>query len=146
MNSRQLLATGVDVNLANFHGNTALHFACFWRFSEIAIVSPLYRCATSSVLTKRLDAGQLRRQPASAKLLRELTGAIRGTTTWGAIDGRDHQRLVQPRCDTRSRVRVERRHQHRPVRPNNRAIARKLYVMNCQRKIWDMSHVDLQCR
>jgi len=24
------------VNIANDHGNTALHYACFWRYTEIA--------------------------------------------------------------------------------------------------------------
>ena len=36
----QLLDHGAAVNAANFHGNTALHFACFWRRAETAKVRP----------------------------------------------------------------------------------------------------------
>ena len=33
---RQLLRTKVDVNLTNEHGNTPLHYACFWSYQGVA--------------------------------------------------------------------------------------------------------------
>ena len=32
----QLLRTKVDVNLTNEHGNTPLHYACFWSYQGVA--------------------------------------------------------------------------------------------------------------
>ncbi|KAJ3296963.1 hypothetical protein HK104_001008 [Borealophlyctis nickersoniae] len=34
---KKLTAHGADVNRANDHGNTALHYACIWRFKDIAL-------------------------------------------------------------------------------------------------------------
>jgi len=33
---KELIAHGAEVNIANDHGNTALHYACFWRYKNIA--------------------------------------------------------------------------------------------------------------
>ncbi|KAJ3155901.1 hypothetical protein HDU89_005459 [Geranomyces variabilis] len=34
---KMLVAKGADVNRANDHGNTAMHYACFWRYRDIAV-------------------------------------------------------------------------------------------------------------
>ncbi|KAJ3042984.1 hypothetical protein HDV00_006291 [Rhizophlyctis rosea] len=34
---KKLTASGADVNRANDHGNTALHYACMWRYKDIAV-------------------------------------------------------------------------------------------------------------
>ncbi|KAI8913056.1 kinase-like domain-containing protein [Powellomyces hirtus] len=34
---KMLVAKGADVNRANDHGNTAMHYACFWRHRDIAV-------------------------------------------------------------------------------------------------------------
>ena len=33
-----LLNAGADVNKSNIHGNTPLHYACYWRYEEIALI------------------------------------------------------------------------------------------------------------
>jgi len=33
-----LIDKGIDVNIGNDHGNTPLHYACYWRHAEIAEV------------------------------------------------------------------------------------------------------------
>ncbi|KAI8817366.1 kinase-like domain-containing protein [Fimicolochytrium jonesii] len=34
---KKLVAKGAEVNQANDHGNTALHYACFWRHQDVAV-------------------------------------------------------------------------------------------------------------
>ncbi len=34
---KKLVENGAEVNLANDHGNTALHYTCFFRFKECTI-------------------------------------------------------------------------------------------------------------
>ncbi|KAJ3158195.1 hypothetical protein HDU86_003153 [Geranomyces michiganensis] len=34
---KMLVAKGADVNRANDHGNTAMHYACFWRYRDMAV-------------------------------------------------------------------------------------------------------------
>ncbi|KAJ3057183.1 hypothetical protein HK097_011188 [Rhizophlyctis rosea] len=47
-----LTAAGADVNRANDHGNTALHYACMWRFKDIALHLAKEAGATVAVKNK----------------------------------------------------------------------------------------------
>ena len=38
--SMQLVESGAEVTVSNMHGNTPLHYACFWRRQNIAQVGP----------------------------------------------------------------------------------------------------------
>ena len=43
-----LVKAGANVNLSNLHGNTPLHYACFWRQNDIA----LYLAKTCNAIVK----------------------------------------------------------------------------------------------
>lgn len=45
---KKLVSAGAEVNHANLHGNTALHYACFWRYNDVA----LYLAKTCGAIVK----------------------------------------------------------------------------------------------
>ncbi|KAJ3080424.1 hypothetical protein HK102_003071 [Quaeritorhiza haematococci] len=58
---KMLIEAGASANLANDHGNTALHYACFWRHPEVAVYLVRNAGAYVNVLNKHqkkpLDRG-----------------------------------------------------------------------------------------